>query len=177
MSLRPYSIQLQKIDPLYLSHHQNENHSQILNKKSFQKNNKIQEFKNIQQATRFFIEIVGAIPRQSLIRKLLLMIFPKGKGIISIRKIQRNSNKELLLYVGENIDMIKDYFTQTIQYQWLEVCIQKISCAQRKHETDNRVLLFANEQWEKFQLKNRKLLPSCSDLLKEIDRKSNLRNE
>jgi hypothetical protein len=116
MSVRPSSLQFHKILSLHSYYPQKESSHQVKGQNSFQGSKQTQELSNLQQASKFLIEIIGVIPRQTLIRKLLLLLFPRGKGFITIRKIQRHSNRDLLLLVGANINMIKQSFTETIKY-------------------------------------------------------------
>jgi hypothetical protein len=73
---------------------------------SFQEEKNIQP-SSIQNGKDFLIEIAGTIPRKSLIRKLLLFLFPHGINHISARKIKRSSEIELFEVIGENLELIK----------------------------------------------------------------------
>jgi hypothetical protein len=96
----------------------------------------------IQQGKYFLIEISGDIPRRSLIRKLLLLLFPQGINQISLRKIKRSSLIELFTIIGENLDFIRIYMTEEIKNQWMILCYKKLSLAKRVQHTDYKVLLF-----------------------------------
>jgi hypothetical protein len=52
----------------------------------FQEKEANSQFFFIQQAKYFLTELSGDIPRRSLIRKLLLLLFPQGINQISLKK-------------------------------------------------------------------------------------------
>jgi hypothetical protein len=141
-----------------------------------QKRNMIQsttQSNNVEKAERFLIEISGALPRKTLIRKLLLLIFPKGLELISIRKICRAPLNDLLLLIGMYLDVIKDSLTSNILDQYMKICFDLLSKTQRSQKSDLDVLSFAREHFEKSQKKSQNLLPSISNILKELNQESN----
>jgi hypothetical protein len=96
-----------------------------------------------QEAEIFFIQIAGAIPRNSLIRDFLLLLFPQGHPLISIQQIKRYTVNELLLFIGKNVALIQNFLVAEIQFHWLNRCIQKLKNIKRTQRTDLVILHFA----------------------------------
>jgi hypothetical protein len=145
-----------------------------------QKQNIIQSKKegdNTEKAEKFLIEISGALPRKTLIRKLLLLIFPKGLGLISIRKICRAPLNDLLFLTGMYLDVIKSSLTNNILNQYMEICFDQLSKTQRNQKNDLIVLSFTREYLEKKQKKSQNLIPSISNILKELGPEFNYQQE
>jgi hypothetical protein len=137
-----------------------------------QKQNRIQSNKegdNAEKAEKFLIEISGALPRKTLIRKLLLLIFPKGLELISIRKICRAPLNDLLCLIGMYLDVIKSSLTNNILDQYMKICLDQLSKTQRNQKNDSTVLSFTRGYLEKNQKKSQSLIPSISHILKELD--------
>lgn len=116
---------------------QNEDYSEM---SSPAKSNFQNEFEN--QAEGFFIKLVGAVPRPTLIRTLMLMIFPQGFGSFSVRKITRTPSKNLLLLIGNYLHLIQSHLSEKIMHQWMRTCYEKLNNAQRLQKNDSHVLLF-----------------------------------
>jgi hypothetical protein len=133
--------------------------------KMIQSNNKSD---NVEKAERFLIEISGALPIKTLIRKLLLLIFPKGLELISIRKICRAPFNDLLFLIGMHLDVIKGSLTNNILDQYMQICNDQLSEIQRGQKSDLDVLSFAREYLEKNQKKSQNLIPSIFHILKEL---------
>jgi hypothetical protein len=129
----------------------NENQLEVSPRTPLIQNLELQEYEIHVKVEMFFKEMIWEIPRQSFIRKMLLLIFPKGHRSISVRKIQRNSMDELLLLVGNNIMMIKSHFSQEIQWKWFHVCIEKVSKIKRSHQSDFTILHVAREKLKLLQ--------------------------
>jgi hypothetical protein len=137
-----------------------------------QKQNMIQlnkESDNAEKGERFLIEISGALPRKTLIRKLLLLIFPNGLELISIRKICRAPLNDLLFLIGMYLDVIKDSLTNNVLDQYMKICFDQLSKIQRSQKSDLAVLSFARIYLEKNQKKSHNLIPSISNILKELN--------
>jgi hypothetical protein len=107
-----------------------------------------------QKAERLLIEISGAIPRKILIRKLLLLIFPNGLELISIRKICPAPLDDLLFLIGIYIAEIQSSLTQNILDQYMQICIDLLTNIQRKQKNDLPVLRFAREYFVNHQKKS-----------------------
>jgi hypothetical protein len=136
-------------------------------KHNISQSNKEAEFQ--QNAEQLLIEISGAIPRKILIRKLLLLIFPDGLELISIRKICRAPLDDLLLLIGMYITEIKNSLTQNILDQYMQICIDLLANTQRKQKSDLPVLRFAKKYFVSHQKKGLKTIPSISNILKELN--------
>jgi hypothetical protein len=95
-------------------------------------------------AREFFSSISGGVPRPELIKDLVKLTFPDGINSISLRKIMRYSNEDLLYLIGENIAQIQSKLTSEIYQRWLEECHEKLTKAARIKKTDYSVLLFIN---------------------------------
>jgi hypothetical protein len=148
--------------------------------KNQQKQNIIQsntQSDNVEKAERFLIEISGALPRKTLVRKLLLLMFPKGIELISIRKICRAPLNDLLFLIGMYLDVIKGSLTNNILDQYMQICFDQLSKTQRSQKSDLAVLSFAREYFEKNQKESQHLLPSISHILKELDSEFNYQQE
>jgi hypothetical protein len=104
------------------------------------------EFEN--QAIKFFIETMNAVPRPALIRNLLLMMFPKGINNLSIRKITRTPSKDLLSMIGENIHLIHSRFSDKIKHQWFETCYNKLKDAKRQQKNDSIIFQFMKNYFQ-----------------------------
>jgi hypothetical protein len=107
----------------------------ILNKQpthNILQSNKETEYQ--QKAERLLIEISGAIPRKILIRRLLLLIFPNGLELISIRKMCRSPLNDLLFLIGMYIAEIKNSLTHNIIDQYMQICIDLLTNTQRKQK-------------------------------------------
>jgi hypothetical protein len=101
-------------------------------------------------ATNFFIEIMEAIPRPTLIRGLLLIMFPKGINNLSIRKITRTPSKDLMFMIGENIHLIHSNISDTIKLQWFKNCYNKLKNARRQHKNDLIVFQFLTKYFQSY---------------------------
>jgi hypothetical protein len=130
----------------------------------FRQTQQEQKNENFALAEQFFVKIVGAVPRQTLIRKLLLLLFPKGINSISIRKMRRNTLKELLGLIENNLNLIQIHFTKEIQDQWIRICFNKLLNSQRRQKSDFTILQFANEYLISNHQISQRVLPSFTDL-------------
>jgi hypothetical protein len=106
-----------------------------------------------------------------------LLIFPKGLELISIRKICRAPLNDLLLLIGMYIDVIKSSLTNNILDQYMEICFDQLSKTQRNQKNDSTVLSFAREHLENNQKKSQNLIPSISNILKELGPEFNYQQE
>jgi hypothetical protein len=138
------SSQTNKISPLLFPPN-----NFILSWFSFQEKEEKVQASIIQKAKNFFIELSGAIPRQTLIRKLLLLLFTQGINEISLRKIKRSTESELLKMIGTNLDLIKSLITEEIKNKWIILCFEKLSLAKRPKKTDSQVLAFIHHYFTK----------------------------
>jgi hypothetical protein len=100
------------------------------------------------QAINFFIETLEAVPRPTLIRNLLLIMFPKGINNLSIRKITRTPSKDLLFLIGENIHLIRKHFSDEIKYRWFEISYNKLKDAKRQQKNDQVIFQFLNQYFQ-----------------------------
>jgi hypothetical protein len=98
---------------------------------------------NREKGENYLISLCGAIPRKSLIRSFLLMLFPNGYLQISLRKINRAPLTDLIQLIGENLIIIKVNLSNEKYRKWLWSCYLKLSEAQRSKKNDLIVLKFA----------------------------------
>jgi hypothetical protein len=130
----------------------------------FRQTQQEQKNENFALVEQFFVKIVGAVPRQILIRKLLLLLFPKGINSISIRKMRRNTLKVLLGLIENNLNLIQIHFTKEIQDQWISICFNKLSNNQRRQKSDFTILQFTSEYLLSNHQISQSVLPSFADL-------------
>jgi hypothetical protein len=81
---------------------------------------------------RLLIEISDSFPRKTLIRKLLLLIFPNELESISISKNCKASLNGLLFFIVLFDDGMSNYLNQDILNQCIQICIDLLSKIQRK---------------------------------------------
>jgi hypothetical protein len=140
-----FSFPIQKNNILF-SHSYSENYGLLYCRPS-----DITQMSNIEKAENFLIQISGAVPRTSLIRKLLLLIFPKGSISISIRKIKRSSFNDLIKMIGENLILIQSLITDQIISDWMKIGFDKLSFSKRNQKTDSLVRAFTSNYFRQYQ--------------------------